>query len=130
GRCWPQDRRRPGDRRWRIRTGARMTLGYVGSKRWQDRRAIASLRYALILWRPHMPHLDQITNQDLHAALRDMEAGRDALLAVVTPLTAQDLGHARRGGWTIERVLQHVIESEQTYAKLLAHQCGKTSEDL
>src|SRR5437660_11824704 len=77
-----------------------------------------------------MPRLDEISNPDLRRVLRDIEADRDSLLAVVTPLTREDFGYARRGGWTIERVLQHVIESEQTYAKLLAHQCGKTAPDV
>src|SRR5437763_16254964 len=77
-----------------------------------------------------MPDLNEITNEDLRRLLRDMASDRDALLAVVTPLTREDLGVARRGGWTIERVLQHVIESEQMYAKLLAHQCGKTALDV
>src|SRR4051794_6151494 len=77
-----------------------------------------------------MPRLDEITNPDLRRVLRDIEASRRSLLSVVTPLTRDDLGYARRGGWTIERVLQHVIESEQMYAKLLAHQCSKTAQDL
>src|SRR5256714_15451684 len=76
-----------------------------------------------------MPRLDEITNPDLRRVLRDIEASRRSLLSVVTPLTREDLGYARRGGWAIERVLAHVIESEQTYAKLLAHQCGKTAPD-
>src|SRR2546423_14217021 len=77
-----------------------------------------------------MPRLDEITNPDLRRVLRDIEASRRSLLSVVTPLTREDLGYARRGGWTIERILQHIIESEQMYAKLLAHQCGKSAPEL
>jgi phosphinothricin acetyltransferase len=77
-----------------------------------------------------MSHVDTIANEDLRRVLRDIEADRNSLLRVLARLTREDLGYARRGGWTIKRVLQHVIESEQMYAKLLAHQCGKTAQDL
>lgn len=50
-----------------------------------------------------------------------MATARQALLSLVSPLSADDMRRSRPGGWTAGRVLHHVIESEQIYAKLLAH---------
>ena len=65
--------------------------------------------------------------RDLARAISDMRASREALLSVIAPLDQGAMQINRPGGWSISRVLQHVIESEATYAKLLAHLCGKPS---
>ncbi len=74
--------------------------------------------------------LTPAATQDLERALADISGARASLLSVVASLTPDDLARSRRGGWTIGRVLEHVIESEQMYAKLLAHLCGRTAPDL
>ncbi len=69
-------------------------------------------------------------NDDLKRAINAMESARRDLLALIAPLTAEDFARARPGGWTLQRVLHHVIESEATYAKLLAHQTGRKAPAL
>ena len=69
-------------------------------------------------------------NRDLEHAIAVMRADREALLRAVRPLTAADMRVARRGGWGIGRVLEHVVQSEVAYAKLLAHLCGRPAPDL
>jgi len=69
-------------------------------------------------------------NADLAAAMQDMRRDRHRLLAAVRPLTAAEMLLDSRGGWSIARVLEHVIWSESAYAKMLAHQCGKSTRDL
>ncbi|HYM16915.1 MAG TPA: hypothetical protein VEZ14_15305, partial [Dehalococcoidia bacterium] len=59
---------------------------------------------------------------ELTRVLERMDAERRRLVAVVAPLSAEDLGRGRPGGWTLGRVLHHVIEAEAIYTKLLAHQ--------
>jgi len=49
-------------------------------------------------------------------AIRDARAG---LLKQVRSLTAEDLQRVRRGGWSVQEVLRHVIDSEVAYAKVL-----------
>jgi phosphinothricin acetyltransferase len=66
-----------------------------------------------------------MANRDLERALEDMAHARAALLEVVRPLESDKLESAERGGWPVRRVLQHLIESEFTYAKLLAHLCAR-----
>ncbi len=67
---------------------------------------------------------------DLRRALGDMADARGRLLAMVARLSPGEFALARPGGWSVARVLQHVIESEVTYAKVLAHQCGRAAPDL
>lgn len=69
-------------------------------------------------------------NNHLERALADMAATRDDLLALVGGASAADMTRAQPGGWTLGRVLQHVIEAEAVYAKLLAHQRGAAAPDL
>lgn len=69
-------------------------------------------------------------NSDLERALADMAAARRDLLALVSGASAGDLARSRPGGWTLGRVLHHIIESEATYAKLLAHQCGRAAPEI
>lgn len=68
---------------------------------------------------------DSLSNTDLATALDDMRDARDRFAALVSPLSREALESARPGGWTLRRVLHHVIESEAIYAKLLAHQCAR-----
>jgi len=62
--------------------------------------------------------------RDLAAARQALDAARRELLATINTLTTADLERARRGGWTVRRVLQHVIDSERLYALLLRHLRG------
>lgn len=66
-----------------------------------------------------------ILNSDLTRALEDMAAARRSLVARIDVLDASAFERSRAGGWTVRRILQHVIESEYVYAKLLAHQCQR-----
>ena len=67
---------------------------------------------------------------DLRRALDEMANARERLLAMVARLSPGEFALARPGGWSVARVLQHVIESEVIYAKVLAHQCGRAAPDL
>ena len=69
-------------------------------------------------------------NADLAAALDAMTVNRRALVAVVEPLTQDDMAKSRPGSWSVDRVLQHVIESEVAYVKLLAHLRGLTAPEI
>ncbi|MCH8994726.1 MAG: DinB family protein, partial [Chloroflexi bacterium] len=60
-------------------------------------------------------------DQDLRRAHDDIAAGREQLLDVVKALSDDDLDRGRRGGWSVRRVLEHVIESEWLYARLATH---------
>lgn len=58
---------------------------------------------------------------DLRTAKEDLELARRELLDVVNSLDDADLDRARRGGWPVRRVLEHVIQSEWLYARLALH---------
>jgi phosphinothricin acetyltransferase len=62
---------------------------------------------------------------DLRSALASMRASRDSLLGVTATLSPDDLARRRPGGWSVARVLAHVIESEWIYVKLMAHMVGR-----
>ena len=42
-------------------------------------------------------------------------------------LTAEDLQHVRRGGWSVREVLRHVIDSEVAYAKVIGFLRGSAA---
>lgn len=63
--------------------------------------------------------------QDLQRVRDELDAARTELLAAVTSLSDADLDTARRGGWTVRRVLEHVIWSETMYSRLLQHLRGR-----
>jgi uncharacterized damage-inducible protein DinB len=63
--------------------------------------------------------------QDLQRVRDDLAAARAELLAAVTSLSDADLEKARRGGWTVRRVLEHVVWSETMYSRLLQHLRGQ-----
>ena len=60
-------------------------------------------------------------DRDLQRARDDIAAGREQLLEVVNALSDDDLDRVRRGGWSVRRVLEHVIESEWLYTRLATH---------
>jgi len=68
-------------------------------------------------------------HSDLTASQQAIEGARRVLLAVVDPLGRQDLDRARKGGWPVRRVLEHVIYSEQLYAQAAAYLCGSTAPE-
>ena len=59
--------------------------------------------------------------RDLAVCRSDLDAARAQLLDVLGRLRDADLERARRGGWTVQRVLEHVIWSELLYTKLIHH---------
>ena len=63
-------------------------------------------------------------DRELTSAREELDAARRELLPVVSALSDGDLDRERRGGWTVRRVLGHVIESEWLYANLVAHLRG------
>jgi uncharacterized damage-inducible protein DinB len=67
-----------------------------------------------------------ITNfeSDREALLADIAAARDELLRTVRSLEPGDLARGRRGGWTITRILEHVIQSERLYAQAVSALTG------
>jgi uncharacterized damage-inducible protein DinB len=63
--------------------------------------------------------------QDLKRVQKELGAARKGLLAVVKLLKDDDLDTARRGGWTVRRVLEHVIWSETMYSRVVTHLRGQ-----
>jgi uncharacterized protein (TIGR03083 family) len=63
-------------------------------------------------------------DRDLTSAREDLDAARDELLTVVAALSDDDLERGRRGGWTVRRVLEHVIWSEWMYSRIVTHLRG------
>ncbi len=57
---------------------------------------------------------------DLEAATSEINAARSTLVSGVQRLSGADLERARRGGWAVRRVLEHVIQSEHLYVTLIA----------
>lgn len=64
---------------------------------------------------------------DLAELTSDIEESRSELTAAISSLTGSQLDAARRGGWTIRRVLEHVIQAEHLYARVTAHLAGATA---
>lgn len=58
---------------------------------------------------------------DLESILGDLTHDRADLVTTVQALADGDLDRARRGGWSVRRVLEHVIQSENLYAVLVTH---------
>ena len=65
-------------------------------------------------------------DRDLATARDSLASAREGLLAVVVALAEDDLGRARRGGWSVRKVLEHVIQSEWLYSRLATHLWGDT----
>jgi phosphinothricin acetyltransferase len=66
---------------------------------------------------------------DLERVHGDLRVARDELLAVNARLTSDDFARSRPGGWTVRKVLHHLIESEAIYAKLMAHMCASEAPE-
>jgi uncharacterized protein (TIGR03083 family) len=65
---------------------------------------------------------------DMAAACGQLDEARRALIDAVSSLSDADLEKGRRGGWTVRRVLEHVIWSESLYGRLLRHLRGEQVE--
>ena len=66
---------------------------------------------------------------DLEAALADLASARADLVSAVQHLSEPDLDRARRGGWPVHRILEHVIQSEWLYAQVAATLSGKPTPE-
>src|SRR2546428_8964776 len=58
---------------------------------------------------------------DLTASREALESARGDLLAVVDALSDANLSVARRGGWTVARVLHHVVQSDWLYTGAMGY---------
>jgi uncharacterized damage-inducible protein DinB len=58
-------------------------------------------------------------NDDLSRLRTELQDARRQLLAVVDSVPEGKLDSSRRGGWSARRVLDHVISSEQAYARVI-----------
>jgi uncharacterized damage-inducible protein DinB len=65
-------------------------------------------------------------HSDLASSQEAIRLARDELLTVIDSLSRTDLDRARKGGWPVRRVLEHVIHSENLYAQAAAYLCGST----
>jgi uncharacterized damage-inducible protein DinB len=63
-------------------------------------------------------------HSDLAGCQEAMRLSRDELLHVIDPLSAADMERARRGGWTVGKVLEHVIHAERLYGQAVAYLVG------
>jgi len=63
-------------------------------------------------------------HSDLATSEEAIQQAREELLVVVDSLGEGDVERARRGGWTVGRVLEHVIHSERLYAQMAAYLNG------
>ena len=57
--------------------------------------------------------------RELAENVKAIETARALLVEQLSPLAVEDLRLGRRGGWSIEEVLRHVIDAEVAYAKVL-----------
>ena len=57
--------------------------------------------------------------RDLAENLQAITVARDALLKQLRLLGNDDLRSTRRGGWSIQEVLRHVIDAEISYTKVV-----------
>jgi uncharacterized damage-inducible protein DinB len=63
-------------------------------------------------------------HSDLASSQEAIRLARDELLRVIDPLSRSDLERARKGGWTVRKVLEHVIHSERLYCQATAYLVG------
>jgi len=66
-------------------------------------------------------------DSDLRQLQGELSASRAELLGVIQSLEDADLDRARRGGWTVARVLEHVIQSESMYTAAIAAIVGTSA---
>jgi hypothetical protein len=67
-------------------------------------------------------------NDELAGCIADLEDARRGLLATIDSLSDADLERGRRGGWTLRRVIEHLIHSEWLYGRLVVHLRGRPAE--
>jgi uncharacterized damage-inducible protein DinB len=65
-------------------------------------------------------------DHDKAQLISDLKSSRDELLEVVSGLTPADFGQARRGSWTVARILEHVLHSERLYTQLISAFSGES----
>ena len=63
--------------------------------------------------------MSPVFRDDLAIAQRELDSARQELLASLGQLTDADLERARRGGWSVGRVVQHLLQSEWHYVRLV-----------
>jgi len=61
---------------------------------------------------------------DVAASQEAIRLSREELLRVVDSLSRADFERARKGGWPVSKVLEHLIHSEKLYAQATAYLCG------
>lgn len=59
-------------------------------------------------------------SSDKAQLLNELQGARGQLNAVVGQLSADDLSSARRGSWSVSKILDHVLHSERLYAQLIS----------
>jgi len=62
---------------------------------------------------------------DLSQLKAELSSARNELMKVLASTSNEQLHIARRGGWSVRRVLEHVITSEESYARMIAHLNGR-----
>jgi uncharacterized damage-inducible protein DinB len=58
--------------------------------------------------------------RDMQNCRAGLEEARRELLDVVASLSDDDLDNTPRGQWPVRRIMEHVIYSEQAYARIIA----------
>jgi len=64
---------------------------------------------------------------DLEGAHRELKSAREDLLAIIGSLPEDGLGRARRGGWTVGRVLEHVIGGDWSHVRHVVELRGRSA---
>jgi uncharacterized damage-inducible protein DinB len=59
------------------------------------------------------------------ALIKDLGESRSHLVAVVEQLKPDRFEQARRGSWTVSKILDHVLHSERLYTQLISVFSGK-----
>jgi uncharacterized damage-inducible protein DinB len=63
-------------------------------------------------------------HSDLASSQQAIEGARRELLTVVDSVSRAGMEQARKGGWPVRRVLEHVIHSEHLYGQAIAYLAG------
>lgn len=63
-------------------------------------------------------------NEDLAVARRELDKARQDVRATLARLADDDLSRSRRGGWSAGRIVEHLIQAEWHYARLIRHLRG------
>lgn len=64
-------------------------------------------------------------HDDRKQLLSELAESRTELIATVERLQPEDMERARRGSWSVARVLEHVLHSERLYTQLASTFSGK-----